>query len=219
MSKQRASSTDWKEQRRLRAYELKHQGWKQDDIADALGVSKGAVSQWLSRADQVGRFALLAQPHPGRPPELTVDQKHLLPDMLSHGAEAYGFRGDVWTCPRIGKVIEWEWGLVYHKSHVARLLKELKWTPQMPLERASQRDEAAITAWRAEVWDELKKARLERRTLVFVDESGFYLLPARVRTYAPLGQTPLLRVFQTRDHLSVMSGITLGGESVHHDTI
>lgn len=56
-----------------------------------------------------------------------------------------------------------------------------------------------------------KKARLERRTLVFGDESGFYLLPARVRTYAPQGQTPILRVFQTREHLSVMSGITLEG--------
>jgi transposase len=157
MSKQRASSTGWKERRRFRAYELKHQGWKQDDIASALGVSKGAVSQWLSRADQLGRSALRARPHPGRPPELTVDQKQLLPDMLSHGAEAYGFRGDVWTCPRIGKVIEWEWGIVYHKSHVARLLKELKWTPQMPLERACQRDEAAIATWRSEAWDELKK--------------------------------------------------------------
>lgn len=57
-----------------------------------------------------------------------------------------------------------------------------------------------------------KKARLERRVLVFVDESGFYLLPARVRTYAPRGQTPTLRVLQTRDHLSVMSGITLDGQ-------
>jgi transposase len=157
MSKSQASSTGWKEQRRLRAYDLKQQGWKQDDIANVLGVSKGAVSQWLSRAERFGWLALQARPHSGRPPELTLDQKHLLPDLLSHGAEAYGFRGDVWTCPRIGKVIEWEWGIVYHKSHVARLLKELKWTPQMPLERASQRDEAAIATWRAEVWGELKK--------------------------------------------------------------
>lgn len=44
--------------------------------------------------------------------------------------------------------------------------------------------------------------------MVFVDESGFYLLPAVVRTYAPCGSTPILRVFQTRDHLSVMSAIT-----------
>jgi transposase len=44
-----------------------------------------------------------------------------------------------------------------------------------------------------------------------VDESGFYLLPGRVRTYAPMGQTPLVSVFHTRDHLSVMSGITMTG--------
>jgi transposase len=45
-----------------------------------------------------------------------------------------------------------------------------------------------------------------------VDESGFYLLPGLVRTYAPCGQTPVLTVHQTRDHLSVMSGITMFGE-------
>ena len=56
-----------------------------------------------------------------------------------------------------------------------------------------------------------KKASLEHRILIFVDESGFYLLPALVRSYAPRGQTPILRVFQTRDHLSMMSGITPQG--------
>lgn len=49
-------------------------------------------------------------------------------------------------------------------------------------------------------------------TLVFVDESGCYLSPGRVRTYAPCGQTPILRCFQTRDHLSVMSGLTMAGQ-------
>jgi transposase len=46
---------------------------------------------------------------------------------------------------------------------------------------------------------------------VFVDESGFYLLPGIVRTYAPCGQTPILRSVYTREHLSVMSGITMDG--------
>ena len=44
---------------------------------------------------------------------------------------------------------------------------------------------------------------------MWVDESGFYLLPAVVRTYAPRTQTPILRVPLSRDHLSVISGITL----------
>ena len=45
-----------------------------------------------------------------------------------------------------------------------------------------------------------------------MDQSGFYLLPAAVRTWAPVGQTPILEEFQTRDHLSAMAGITPEGE-------
>jgi len=56
-----------------------------------------------------------------------------------------------------------------------------------------------------------KKAAEEGYTIVWVDESGFYLLPLAVRTWAPRGQTPILRVPLTHDHLSVISGITLEG--------
>jgi transposase len=202
------SSTAWKEARCLQALALRRKGWKQTEIAEALGVTDGAVSQWLSLVDAQDAAALLARPHTGRPPALSREQKNLIPDLLSHGAEAYGFRGNVWTNARVTKLIEWEYSVSYHPSHVARLLKELKWTPQLPLVRATQRDENAIEVWRREQWPELKKqARLDRKTIVFVDESGFYLLPARVRTYAPRGHTPTLRVFETHDHLSVMSAI------------
>ena len=47
---------------------------------------------------------------------------------------------------------------------------------------------------------------------MFVDQSGLYLLPTVVRTYAPVGQTPILREQLSREHLSVMSGITLDGK-------
>jgi transposase len=57
-----------------------------------------------------------------------------------------------------------------------------------------------------------KKAEEEGRTLVFIDESSFYLLPMAVRTYAPKGQTPILRVKLTHDHLSVIGAITARGQ-------
>jgi transposase len=57
-----------------------------------------------------------------------------------------------------------------------------------------------------------KGALKEGRTIVFCDQSGFYLLPTVVRTYAPMGQTPILREHLSRDHLSGMSGITLEGK-------
>lgn len=61
-----------------------------------------------------------------------------------------------------------------------------------------------------------KKAREEHRTIIWVDESGFYLLPARVRTYAPRGQTPILTVPLTHDHLSAISGVTPDGRLLLH---
>ena len=57
-----------------------------------------------------------------------------------------------------------------------------------------------------------KGALAEGRTIMFVDQSGFYLLPTVVRTYAPVGQTPILREKLTHDHLSAMSGITPEGK-------
>jgi transposase len=57
-----------------------------------------------------------------------------------------------------------------------------------------------------------KRARQERRTLVFTDESGFYLLPGVVRTYGPKGETPVIQEWQTRDHLSVMGAVTSQGK-------
>ncbi len=204
---------DWKEWRRIRALSLKQEGWTQRKIAEALDVSAPAVSHWLTRAEQGGVEALRSHPGPGRIPRPTPAQKQLIPESLWHGAEAYGFRGQVWTRARIARVIEEGTGVLYHKGHVGRLLKDLGWTPQMPIRRAIQRDESAIANWRAEVWPELRKrARRERRVLVFEDESGFYLLPGLVRTYSPEGSTPVLREKQTRDHLSVMGGMTPEGK-------
>jgi transposase len=203
---------DWKEWRRLRAWSLKRRGWSQHDIADVLDVSAAAVSQWIHKAQEVGIDSLRSHSSPGPPPKLSAAQKRMIPDFLWHGAEAYGFRGDVWTCVRVAHVIEWEFGVGYHKDHVSRLLKELGWTPQIPITRAIQRNEETIARWRTEVWPELRRrAARERRTLVFSDESGIYLLPGVVRTYGPRGQTPVVDNKSSRDHLSLMAGLTLAG--------
>ena len=47
--------------------------------------------------------------------------------------------------------------------------------------------------------------------MIFVDEAGFYVLPAVVRTYAPRGQTPVLKAPLLYEHLSAISGITAEG--------
>jgi transposase len=61
-----------------------------------------------------------------------------------------------------------------------------------------------------------KRAPAQQHTLLFVDESGFYPLPSVVRTYAPIGQTPLVREWRTRDHLSAISAISPEGKLYFH---
>ena len=155
-----SQANDWREGRRLRAFELKERGWKQTEIADALGVTEGAVSQWMKRARQEGVQALRHKPPPGAPPRLSEDERaRRLPELVAQGAEAHGFRGDAWTCERVALVIRREFGVSYHPAHVSRLLKKLRLSLQKPERRADQRDEDAIEHWKDQKWPSLKKGR------------------------------------------------------------
>lgn len=148
---------DWREARRLQAWKLKQKGWQQKEIAEALGVTPGAVSQWMRRVEEGGVEALLHRPSPGANSRLSQSQQQQLRIMLEEGAEAHGFCGDVWTQPRVARLIKRTFGVSYHPRHMGRLLKRLGWSNQKPEHRASQRDEAAIERWRTETWEEIKK--------------------------------------------------------------
>lgn len=138
---------EWQAKRRERAYELSHTGWTQKAIAEALGVSKGAVSKWLARAAVGGKAALQNRPAPGGQSKLRAEQLAALPGLLARGAEAYGFRGAVWTRARIRHVIHDEFGVSYHVDHMSYLMQKIGWTQQQPRRRATQQNQAAVEAW------------------------------------------------------------------------
>jgi transposase len=153
-----SQATDWREGRRLRAWELKQEGWNQRQIADALGVTEGAVSQWMKRGRQGGGAqALRKRTSPGAPRRLSEEQRAQLKGLLLKGAEAHGFRGEVWTLERVAKVIRKEFGVSYHPAHVSRVVRRLGLSLQKPKRRADQRNEKAIEQWKEETWPQLKK--------------------------------------------------------------
>lgn len=155
---------DWREAIRFRAFDLSQQGWHQAAIAKALGVTPGAVSQWLKRAREGGgKEALRSVKASGRPPDLSPEQLAQLPAFLEKGAEHFGFRGQVWTRSRVGEVIRRLFGVSYSDSHVGRLIAKIDWSLQKPVERAAQRDEEAIERWIEEDWPRIKK-KPNRRT-------------------------------------------------------
>jgi transposase len=150
---------NWQEARRLQAWRLKQRGWPQRQIAEALGVSEGAVSQWMTRARRGGADALRHRSPPGALARLTHAQLARLPALLQQGPEAYGFRGELWTRGRIAAVIRMEFGVSYHPAHISRVCQAMRWSPQKPARRARQRDDVAIAHWRDETWPALKKGR------------------------------------------------------------
>lgn len=103
--------------------------------------------------------ALRKRSSPGAPRRLTAEQLAHLPELLTRGAEAYGFRGDLWTRARVAVVIKQEFGVSYHKDHIGRLLAQIGWSVQKPVEQATQRDEEAVQRWLQERWPEVKKSQ------------------------------------------------------------
>ena len=107
---------------------------------------------------QGGAVALRPKPTPGRPPRFSQSQKRKLLRLLNRGPCAAGYTTDLWTLPRIAKLIEKHFGIRYHPGHVWRVMMNLEWTWQKPQRRATQRDEETIARWKKYEWPSIKKS-------------------------------------------------------------
>lgn len=141
------------EARRLAAAALFEQGVRQIRVAERLGVSRQAVSQWHVAWKAGGAKALSAK-HGNITAHrhLTDEQETELLTLLCQGPTAHGWEDERWTLARISRLIEEKYGPTYSLPGVWLMLKRLGWSWQVPQSRAIQRDEEAITAWRTEVW-------------------------------------------------------------------
>lgn len=147
-----------REYRRMRVWEMHQQGYRQQAIADALGLSQGAVSEIIKRAKAGGIEALRHHKPQGAKSRLTVEQKADLITKLRQGAPAHGFQGDVWTCERIAQLIKKEYGVTYHRDYIGPLMRKLGWSVQRPMVRASQRKESDVQHWVETELPRLKKS-------------------------------------------------------------
>lgn len=152
-----AGSPKLLEKRRLDAITLIEGGMPQVAVAKKLRVHDRTVRDWVAIYRRQGSKGLLAKPVPGRPTKLKIAQLKALVGILDKGAMACGYQTDLWTCPRVAKVVGKRFGVGYHIDHVGRLLRSLGFTPQKPERVARERDEVAIKRWVRRDWPRLKK--------------------------------------------------------------
>lgn len=198
------------QKRREYAIRLLQAGNTLSTVARAVNAAPSSVLRWQRTYQRHGWPGLQARPIPGRPPRLAPAQRKKLERLLLAGALAAGFKTDLWTLKRIAQMIKRVFGITYHPSHVWKILTNLNWSCQKPERRALQRDEKAIAHWKRYHWPKIKqKADALGAYLVFLDESGFLLIPHLKRTWAPKGKTPIIH--QRLDHkkLSVINALAV----------
>lgn len=145
-------------QRRRRAARLFVAGKRsQAEIARELRVSRQSVSRWYEawQSDEPGWIDGAGRA--GRPPELDEEQLALVDEALRQGAGAHGFGTELWTLPRVATLIERVTGVHYHRGHVWKILRAMKWSLQRPAKQARKRKQEARLQWVAERWPAVKK--------------------------------------------------------------
>lgn len=150
-------SPSFLEQRRLNAIALLKKGLTPVEIARKIGVDRRSVRRWKSRFLRQGQKGIKARPASGRPTKLNVLSRKKLEACLVRGAHDSGYSTDLWTCPRVAKIIERQFHVRYHVDHIGRLLRSMGWSPQKPERLARERDEKAIRRWVKQEWPDIKK--------------------------------------------------------------
>jgi transposase len=143
------------EARRRRGMRMLARGVAQAEVARQCEVSRQTAMTWarmVAEDPQAWRRRPL-----GRPGVFEPKQRAQLGKLLLQGAVANGFATEMWTLSRVAKLIEREFGHAFSISYVWTLLREMGFSSQRPVGRATQRDEHAILQWKSNRWPTLKK--------------------------------------------------------------
>jgi transposase len=199
------------ERRRLLAVRRVEEGYSQEEVARFLGVNPRSVRRWLRLYRQIGEGALAPIPHHGRAPKLLPSQEAAVLRWVTQSPRDFGFRTELWTAPRIAKLIERDWGIHFHPRYLNHWLTQRGVRPQMPVTQARERDQQAIDRWLSHDWPAIQeRAQTRRAHIVLIDEAGLLLAPLLRRSQAPRGHPMILKQRgRHRDKVSLIAALTL----------
>ena len=149
-----------REQVRLTAAELIEAGASDREVARRFRVSRMSVNRWRRALAAGGRAALASKGAGGAKCKLSAAQLRELATLLDAGPAAWGWDEDqCWTLARIAEVVRRRFAVTYTLAGMDLLLHRIGWSVQVPARRAAERDEAAIAAWREDIWPVVKGLR------------------------------------------------------------
>lgn len=204
-------------ERRVQVIRLRKAGRTYDEIATLTGLSRTGVFDICKRHAASGSSALhdaaggrkLGEQRLLSPAQEALVQKLIAdktPDQLKM---PYA----LWSRAAVAELIEQRFGLKLKVRTMGMYLQRWGFTPQKPMRKAYEQSPAAVKKWLDEDYPALaQRARAEGAEIHWGDESGLRSDDVRGRSYAPRGETPVVRVPNKRHGLSIISTVTNKGQ-------
>ena len=188
-------------------------GERQVSVARRFQVRQQTICRWVQTYRRKGDAGLASTTAAGPEPKLSDHQvQRLRRVIVGRDPRQLNFGAAFWTMLIVGKVIERMFGVVLHQTTIARLLRRIGVTPQKPIRRAFQRDDAACRSWMTtEFLRVVELAKRRQATLLFLDETGVHEDHPVGRTWGERGKTPVTRVTGTRRRINVISAVSARG--------
>lgn len=202
------------EEIRIRAVLQVETGESPEAVIKVLGFSRRCIYNWLAAYREGGLDALKAKKLEGRPTKLSGKQiQQLYGFIINKTPLQFNFAFALWTCALIRELICKKFNVHLSEVSVSRLLKKLGLSPQRPLFRAYQQDPSRIEAYLKEEYPKIKKrAKARGARIFFGDEASIRSDYHSGTTWAPKGETPVIRTTGARFKINMVSAISARGE-------
>src|ERR687898_350229 len=201
---------------RNRAVRAVLDGMTQAEAARVFGVHHNAVYRWIKRYRE-GGFQGLAEQRRGRRPgeqaALTEPQQQELIALVRESTpDQLGLAGFLWTRDAVAELISQRYGLLLARTTVGAYLRGWGFSPQRPQHRALEQNPAAVRRWLTTDYPAIRaQARREGGVVLWLDEMGVRSDAAAGRSWAPVGQTPVIKRTGKRFWGNMISAISNAG--------
>lgn len=185
-----------------------------EDAAKAFQVGRSTAFGWLRMAADGGMEALAVKRSGGSEPRLSPKQlDQLVTWLVGKDPRQLQFDFALWTREMVRVLIEREFGVTYTPQGVGKLLSRLGFSPQRPLVRAYQQDPERVREWKESEYPRIRALGAQAgATILFQDEAGVRTDYHTGTTWAPVGQTPVVRGTGARLSVNMISAVTPRGK-------
>ena len=214
----RKLSTDEQALLRRIAVQRVYDGESATEVTRSFGLGSKTIFKWLRLAREQGMEALSPIPRTGRNRTLSeIESQEVKRWILGGDPRQYGFDFGLWTRQIVADLISDRFGVTLSITAVGNLLHRLGLTPQKPLRRAYERDEAAVKKWQEDVYPQIQKAAKKQGAGIFwLDEAAIRSDDPLQRTWGLKGQTPVVKTSGQRQSINAISALSNKGGFWYH---